>query len=107
MSKLFLDIKIICLYNRRMTYYKCKNCNYQCKIFSDMKKHINLKKMCIKQLNPGFEYSIDQIIVLSLIPYNDDGTQSINENMMKDIKYIYENKNYIKSAKCFFFRKKI
>ena len=93
MSKLFFDIKIIYLYNRRMTYYKCKNCNYQCKIFSDMKKHINLKKMCIKQLNLGFEYSIDQIIVLSLIPYNDDGTQSINENMTKDIKYIYDNRD--------------
>ena len=93
MSKLLFDIKIIYLYNRRMTYYKCKNCNYQCKIFSDMKKHINLKKMCVKQLNPGFEYSIDQIIILSLIPYNDDGTQSINENMIKDIKYIYENRD--------------
>ena len=76
-----------------MTYYKCKNCNYKTSIFSDIKKHINLKKLCITELNIGFEYSKDQIVILSLIPYNKNNKQDIDEDKVKDVKNIYENRN--------------
>jgi len=75
-----------------MSYYKCKNCNYKTKIFSDIKKHVNLKKICFKELNSSFEYSKDQILILSLIPYNQNNTQQIDENIIKNINNIYDNR---------------
>jgi hypothetical protein len=58
-----------------------------------MKKHINLKKTCIKELNSSFQYTNDQLLVLSLIPYDNDGKQNIKMKDIKDIKHIHANRS--------------
>jgi hypothetical protein len=75
--------------------YKCLNCDYKTKKFADIKKHINLKKSCIKKLTPGFEYNIDQIIALSLLPYDEEGNQNIDKDKLLNIKYINNNKKIL------------
>jgi hypothetical protein len=75
--------------------YKCINCNYKTKLFSDMKKHLNLKRSCIKELSSNFEYTVDQTIVLSLLSFNDNNEQNIDKDKIKDIKYIYKNKKIL------------
>jgi hypothetical protein len=75
--------------------YRCLNCNYKTKKFSDIKKHIDVKKTCITNLSPGLEYNIDQIIVLALLPYDDNNNHNIDKCKIKDLKYIYDNKKIL------------
>ena len=60
-----------------------------------MKKHLNLKRSCIKELSSNFEYTVDQTIVLSLLSFNDNNEQNIDKDKIKDIKYIYKNKKIL------------
>ena len=92
--KIFL-YKIIFILCKYKMSYKCISCDYKTKFFSDMKKHIGLKKSCIKTLSDSFKYTVDQTIILSLIPYNDINKQNIDDNKIKNIKYINENKQLL------------
>jgi hypothetical protein len=49
--------------------YICRRCNYSTDRGSDIKRHIFKKISCIKNIN-SMKMSDDQIIVLSILPYN-------------------------------------
>ena len=53
------------------TNYLCKKCCFKTNYFNDIKRHINKKTKCNKNINL-INYSDDQILVLSLIPYIND-----------------------------------
>ena len=68
--------------------YKCKRCLYTTKYFSDIKRHLTKKKICCRNLN-SYDYSDEELLKLSLIPYYND-KQDININTIKNI-----NKNFL------------
>ena len=51
--------------------YICKCCDYKTDFFFNIKKHLEKKKYCKKILS-SFQYSEDQLLVLTLIPYYDN-----------------------------------
>ena len=69
--------------------YKCQNCNYSTKFFSDIKKHISMKKTCIIKDCP--ELNMDQLIILSLLPCN----FNIDNEKIQNIKNIQCNKKLL------------
>ena len=70
-----------------MTTYKCINCSYKCKLFNDMVRHQNRNISCFKNLE-GYNYTEEQILRLSLIPYYKDN-QNIDIEIIKNInKYV-------------------
>jgi len=69
--------------NTTSSYYKCLNCNYNCKTFNDMIKHLNRKTVCNKFLE-SYNYTNEEIIKLSLIPYINN-TNYIDINKIRDI----------------------
>ena len=73
-----------------MSIYKCIRCNYQSKYFKDIKKHINIQKSCIKNID-CLDLTNDEMLVLTLIPYTDN-KQNIDKNRLKNIDNIYNNK---------------
>jgi len=48
--------------------YLCKRCNYKTNRFSNIIKHLNIKKQCTRILD-SYNFSNDQLFILSLIPY--------------------------------------
>ena len=54
-----------------MTRYLCKKCRFSTDKFSDMQRHLNKKKSCKKNLE-AFNYSDDQLLILSLLHQSDD-----------------------------------
>ena len=66
--------------------YKCKRCMYSSKYFSDIKRHLTKKKICSRNLN-SYDYSDEELLKLSLIPYYND-KQDIDVNIIKN-----KNKN--------------
>jgi hypothetical protein len=68
------------------TNYYCKKCSYKTINFNDLLKHINKQKKCNKNIE-SYQYSEDQLIVLTLIPYV-NGTQNID---LTDIEYLKES----------------
>lgn len=68
------------------TSYNCKKCFFKTTHYNDLFRHLNRKKKCFKNLD-SFNYSNDQLLVLTLLPYN-DGVHTINE---KDIDYLKES----------------
>ena len=73
-----------------MSFYKCIRCNYQSKYFKDIKKHINIQKSCIKNIN-CLDLTNDEMLVLTLIPYTDN-KQNIDRTKLKNIENIYNNR---------------
>jgi hypothetical protein len=72
-----------------MTYYKCKNCNYETNKFHDIKKHIIRTDICTPVFNNYcVNIPMDHKIILSLINHDNNGNQNININELKD----YEDK---------------
>ena len=68
-----------------MSSYKCLNCNYQCKTFNDMTKHLNRQTLCKKCLT-SYNYTDEELIKLSLIPYIDNKQKiDIIRNKFKNI----------------------
>lgn len=60
--------------------YTCKRCNYTSKRLGDLKKHLNKKIICTK--NPkSYGYTDEELIILSLIPYNDDNSSNQNNSI--------------------------
>ncbi len=75
-----------------MTHYKCVNCEYTCKLFSDIVKHLNRQVICKKTLK-SYNYTDEEIIKLSLIPCD-------NEIHNYDIRTLRENFRKIKNTLC-------
>jgi hypothetical protein len=48
--------------------YICKKCNYKTLYFSDVKRHLTKRKQCAKKLE-AFDFSEDQLLILTLLPY--------------------------------------
>ena len=46
--------------------YLCKKCNLKTGHYNNLKKHLNNKKQCIKNLE-AYKYSDDQILILTLL----------------------------------------
>lgn len=78
-----------------MSYYKCINCDYSSSIFTDIKRHIIAKKSCLKNLDENNGLTKDQILILSLLPYDENNNQKINRNNIKNYKNIYINKRLL------------
>ena len=65
-----------------MINYKCKRCNFTSKYYNDLYRHINKRKICIKNLE-AYSYSDEELFKLSLIPYFDN-LQNIDINLLKN-----------------------
>jgi hypothetical protein len=68
--------------------YICKRCNYTTFYFKDIKKHLSSKNRC--NINPNnkdlINYSYDEYLVYSIIPYDKFGNQNIdNEKNIRNI----------------------
>lgn len=71
--------------------YLCKRCNYKTNRYSNIAKHLNIKKQCNRTLE-SYNYSNDQLFILSLLPY-DENNYSIDE---KEIDYLKKSSEIIK-----------
>ena len=71
--------------------YSCKRCNYKTNRYSNIAKHLNIKKQCNRTLE-SYNYSNDQLFILSLLPY-DENNYSIDE---KEIDYLKKSNEIIK-----------
>jgi hypothetical protein len=78
-----------------MSYYKCINCNYNSNIFTDIKRHIIAKKSCLKNLDEKLGLTKDQVLIMSLLPYDENNHQKINKDDLKNYKNIYINKRLL------------
>ena len=69
--------------------YKCNFCNFSSGSYSDIKRHFNKKYLCKDINNEYSKYTIDQRIILSLLP---DNTQyNYIDKLKDDYKNIYKN----------------
>jgi hypothetical protein len=96
------------------TFYLCKKCDFKSSNFNDIKRHINKKKICLKKNIESFNYSDDQLLILSLLPYYNDKqyinnidieylkNSNILSNNKKDLLKIFEDIEYYKIKKCKF-----
>ena len=71
--------------------YQCKRCNYKTNRYSNIVKHLNIKKQCSKNLE-SYNYSNDQLLILSLLPYTENNL-SIKET---EIDYLKNSNEIIK-----------
>ncbi len=79
-----------------MTYYQCKNCNYETNKFHNIKKHLNKRELCTPVFNQYcIKTSMDHKLILSLINHDSNGNQSVDINHLKD----YENKYILNRLK--------
>ena len=54
-----------------MSYYECYKCKYKCKRISDMKRHLNRKIKCPKNIN-AYNYSEEELYKMSLVLQDED-----------------------------------
>lgn len=74
------------------TKFICKRCLYETNAFKDLVRHYNKKYKCPKKLK-SYDYSDDQLLVLSLMPYHDN-KHTITDNEIEHLKssnILYEN----------------
>lgn len=84
-----------------MSSYKCLNCNYQCKTFNDMVKHLNRQTICKKCLG-SYNYTDEELIKLSLIPCIDNTKDNTNNIDINKIREKFKNiKNKLTKKKYF------
>lgn len=76
------------------TKYICKKCSYETYMLKDLFKHIRKKNECGTK-NNYIEYSEDQLLVLTLLPYNNDKhIIEVNEiQYLKDSTILTKHKN--------------
>jgi hypothetical protein len=77
-----------------MTYYECKICNYKTNIFKDMKKHFERTNICKMEPNLYYDNSIDQNIILSLLPNDEKSKDLIDDERLKDLITKVKSKDY-------------
>ena len=75
-----------------MTEYKCKICNYSSRWFKDMKKHLEKTTICKMKPNLYFKNSIDQNIILSLLPDDERLKDLIIKVKSIDYKDLYQSR---------------
>lgn len=73
--------------------YKCKRCDFTCKQFNDMSRHLNKTEICKLTLD-GCLYTKDELIKLSLIPH-------INDKLLIDPKNLKKKNNFFLSKQEF------
>ena len=66
------------------TIYFCKKCNYTSNIYKDIIRHTIKQKKCKKNLE-SFNYSDDQILILSLLPYV-NGIHIVSDKEIENLK---------------------
>jgi len=91
-KKYFKEINILIYIKNKMTEYKCKICNYSSRWFKDMKKHLEKTTICKMKPNLYFENSIDQNIILSLLPDDERLKDLIIKVKSKDYKDLYQSR---------------
>ena len=67
--------------NINKSYYECKRCFYKCYQLIDMKKHLNKKIICKRELK-SYDYDEDKLSELSLIRH-----YNITKNDYENIAY--------------------
>ena len=72
--------------------YKCERCFYNTHLYTNIIKHINIKNICLKNIE-SYKYSNDQLFILSILSRN----IKISEKELKNYEFtnLYENKNNI------------
>lgn len=73
--------------------YCCKRCDYKTTFLYNLKKHMDKKKQCSKNIN-AYSYSDDQILISTLLPYYDDKhyITDIELNNCKSLNELSKNK---------------
>jgi hypothetical protein len=79
-----------------MTQFLCRRCNYNTNRFIDIKRHIMKKKQCTKLLT-SLVYTNDQLLIMTLIPYN-ESKEYINMDDIKNIDNVYDNRELLLSV---------
>jgi hypothetical protein len=76
------------------TIYFCKRCNYETNYYKDILRHFLRKNKCKKNLE-SYNYSDDQILILSLLPYinNIHIVQDCEIEHLKESSLLYNNIN--------------
>ena len=72
--------------------YTCKKCSYKTQQFTDMVRHVNKRKFCIKKLD-AYNYTDEELLRLSLLHNIDDTQKSTIKNN--------KNKNVLKKEQFF------
>jgi len=62
--------------------YECKRCMFNTYHFNNIKRHINKKKICERKIG-SYNYSDDQILILTLLPSLEN-----NDEIKKEIEYL-------------------
>ena len=75
-----------------MISYKCKICNFTTNLLTDMKRHLEKTTICKMKPNLYFENSIDQNIILSLLPDDERLKDLIIKVKSKDYKDLYQSR---------------
>jgi hypothetical protein len=75
-----------------MISYKCKICNFTTNLLTDMKRHLERTTICKMKPNMYFENSIDQNIILSLLPDDERLKDLIIKVKSKDYKDLYQSR---------------
>jgi len=66
--------------------YICKRCDYDTKLSNDMFKHLRIKSKCCRiPKSYNSDYSDDQLLVSTLVPYINEKTHDLKE---EEIKYL-------------------
>jgi hypothetical protein len=76
-----------------MSLYKCFTCSYKCDRYSNIVKHLTKKKKCKKNAE-CFNYTEEEAIKLSLLPFDDNDEQNIDNKLLKN-----KNKNIVTKEK--------
>jgi hypothetical protein len=75
-----------------MTTYICKICNFKTLSFSDMKRHFERTYICKMEPNLYYDNSIDQNIILSLLPDDERLKDLIIKVKSKDYQNLYQSR---------------
>ena len=75
-----------------MTTYICKICNFKTLSLSDMKRHFERTYICKMEPNMYFQNSIDQNIILSLLPDDEKLKDLIIKVKSKDYQNLYQSR---------------
>jgi len=73
--------------------YLCRKCMFKTNNFNDLKRHLNKKNKCKKNLE-SFNYSDDQLLILTLLPHEENNEKNKEEvEYLKKSDLIFQNKD--------------
>ena len=76
--------------------YECKKCTYKTERYCNIYKHLIKKKQCKKNIE-SFNYSDDQVLILSLLPIENNDFNEKKLEYLKNSDIIYKNKDKLLS----------